>query len=215
MRIVLIGLISILLISCSQRVIDVSIVTEKTTKTILALGDSLTIWLWLPESENYPSQLQGRLDTLWYHYRVENAGISWDTTAGLLSRMDWVLEWDSPDLIILCIGANDAFQGKSVTDIEINIRAIIEKIQNQKIPILFAGMVAPYNLWKDYRAEYDSLFPRLAKEYDMIYIPFLLEGVALQSNLNQADRIHPNKAGYTFIASNLIRVLEKEKLITK
>ena len=215
MRIVLIGLISILLISCSQRVIDVPIVTEKTTKTILALGDSLTIWLWLPESESYPSLLQVRLDSLGYTYRIENAGISWDTTAGLLSRLDWVLEWDAPSLIILCIGANDAFQGKSVTDIETNIRTIIEKIQNKKIPILFAGMIAPYNLGTEYRSEYDALFPKLAKEYKLPFVPFLLEWVAMQTNLNQADRIHPNREWYTIVVENLITILEKEKLIMK
>ena len=215
MRIVLIGLISILLISCSQRVIDVPIVTEKTTKNILALGDSLTIWLWLPESESYPSQLQVRLDSLGYTYRIENAGISWDTTAGLLSRIDWVLEWDAPSLIILCIGANDAFQGKSVTDIETNIRAIIEKIQNKKIPILFAGMIAPYNLGTAYRSEYDALFPKLAKEYKLPFVPFLLEWVAMQTNPNQADRIHPNREWYAIMVENLIIILEKERLIVR
>lgn len=215
MKYIFLILLPILLISCSQGVVDIPVVTDKTEKVILALGDSLTIWLWLPEWESYPSQLQSRLGFLGYIYRVENAGISGDTTAGLLSRLDWVLEWDSPSLIILCIGANDAFQGKSVADIETNIRAIIEKIQNKKIPILFAGMVAPYNLGAQYRRQYDSLFPRLAKEYGLPFFPFFLEWVALKWTLNQDDRIHPNKAGYTIIVTNLIQILERENLIKK
>ncbi len=208
--------ISLLILSaCGSDAPSAIVEIPKTEKVILALGDSLTIWLWLPESESYPSQLQNQLSTRGYNYVVQNAGISWDTTAGLLARMDWVLEWDSPDLIILCIGANDAFQWKSVADIETNTRAIIEKIQNKKIPILFAGMIAPYNLGTEYRAEYDALFPKLAKEYKLPFFPFLLEWVALKSNLNQADRIHPNKAGYTIIVTNILRILENEKLIHK
>ncbi len=206
---------SICISSCTiQEPIPV-VSAPKNTPTILAIGDSLTIGYGLPESESYPSQLQNQLNVLGYNYIVQNAGISGDTTASLLSRIDWILEWENPSLIILCIGANDAFQWKSVADIETNIRTIIEKIQNKKIPILFAGMVAPYNLWKDYRAEYDSLFPRLAKEYNLPSMPFLLEWVALKSNLNQGDRIHPNKAGYTIVVANLLKILEKENLITK
>lgn len=97
--------------------------------------------------DNYPTQLQAKLQSAGYNYTLQNAGVSGDTTAGLLSRLDWVLDMEtSPSLVILCIGANDAFQGKAVTDIEANLRAIIEKIQAKNIPILFAGMKAPLNL---------------------------------------------------------------------
>ncbi len=206
---------SMLLSACTVQEPMTVVPLPTRTSTILALGDSLTIGYGLPEPESYPSQLQDQLSTRGYNYRVENAWISWDTSAGLLSRLDWVLEGDSPSLIILCIWGNDAFQGKSVADIEINIRTIIEKIKSKKIPMLLAGMVAPYNLWMDYRREYDSLFPKLAKEYALPFMPFLLEWVALKSDLNQADRIHPNTAGYTIVVRNLIQVLEREKLINK
>lgn len=113
---------------------------------ILALGDSLTAGYGLAETDAYPAQLERKLTEQGYSYQVHNAGISGDTTAGLLSRLDWTLEGSTPALVILCIGANDAFQGKSPEEIESNLRAIIEKLQAKKIPILFAGMRAPLNL---------------------------------------------------------------------
>lgn len=129
--------------------------------------------------------------------------------------MDWLLEWDTPSLAILCIGANDAFQGKSVEDIEKNIRVIIELLQAKNIPILFAGMKAPLNLGWDYGKKYEAIFPRLAKEYKLTYMPFFLEWVALKADLNQIDRIHPTREGYTIIVENLIEILEDKKLIQK
>ncbi len=115
---------------------------------------------------------------------MQNAGISGDTSAGLLSRIDWILDSDDStssgnttpfEFAILCIGANDAFQGKSPEDIENNIRVIIEKLQAKKIPILFAGMKAPLNLGGEYGRQYEAIFPRLAKEYNLVYMNFFLE----------------------------------------
>jgi len=150
---------------------------------------------------------------------VQNAGISGDTSAGLLSRMDWLLASSDPSantsefsFAILCIGGNDAFQGKSPEDIEKNIRAIIEKLQAKKIPILFAGMKAPLNLGGEYGKQYEAIFPRLAKEYDLVYMDFFLEGVALKANLNQDDRIHPTREGYAIIVENLMKILESDFL---
>ena len=150
---------------------------------ILALGDSLTAGYGLPESENYPAQLESTLQSEGYHYSVQNAGVSGDTSAGLLSRLDWILDGDPSAektstgtyaLAILCIGANDAFQGKSVADIEKNLRTIIEKIRAKNIPLLLAGMRAPFNLGLEYRDQYDAVFEKLAKEYKISYIPFFL-----------------------------------------
>jgi acyl-CoA thioesterase I len=149
------------------------------------------------------------------NYKLINAGISWDTTAGLLSRLDWALEWDTPSLVILCIGANDAFQGKDTTEIEKNLRQIIEKIQAKEIPILLAGMRAPLNLGIEYSKKYESLFPKLAKEYKLVFMPFFLEWVALKAQYNQDDRIHPNKAGYTIVVDNLMEILEGEGMVGK
>jgi acyl-CoA thioesterase-1 len=218
-------LVSLLLLSCSP---DQETILQDKKKspvhTILALGDSLTIGLWLPIEDSYPSQLEVKLREKWYDYKIINAGISWDTTAGLLSRLDWVLEgFGSPDkggtgglaFIILCIGANDAFQWKDPTEIESNIRAIIEKLQAKNIPILFAGMKAPLNLWGEYGKRYEAIFPKLAKEYDLHYMDFFLEWVALKAQYNQDDRIHPTKEGYTIVVENLMEILEGEKLVRK
>lgn len=216
MQVLIISLISLsLLVSCaSQDRVNIS-PSLQPTKTILAVGDSLTAGYGLPVSDSYPSQLETRLREMGYRYSVQNAGVSGDTSAGLLSRMDWLLEWDAPALAILCIGGNDAFQWKETRDIEKNIRSIIEKIKAKKIPILLAGMQAPRNLGNEYGKQYEAIFPRLATEYDLVLMPFLLEWVALQSALNQADRIHPNREGYTIVVDNLMKILEDEKLIVK
>jgi len=217
MKIILIILTSlIILASCgTQPTVEIPTVSPSSEKTILALGDSLTAGYGLPESDSYPSQLAVRLTGLGYNYSIKNAWVSGDTSAGLLSRMGWLLEWDIPSLVILCIGGNDAFQGKSVEDIETNIWHIIELLQAKNIPILFAGMQAPLNLGWDYGKKYEAIFPRLAKEYNLYYIPFLLEGVALKANLNQDDRIHPTKEWYTIVVDNLAKILEDKKLISK
>ncbi len=204
-----------LLVSCGS---DTSQDDENNTgsgKVILALWDSLTAGYWLPQSESYPSQLERRLKVESYNYQIINAWISGDTSAWLLSRLDWVLEWDLPHLVILCIGANDAFQGKPVDEIEKNIRTIIERIQSKNIPILFAGMKAPLNLWGEYGITYEKIFPKLAKEYDLAFIPFFLKWVALKAEYNQDDRIHPTASGYTIVVDTLYEALLDNKLIKK
>lgn len=213
-----------LLTSCSQGKTETIPVASSSGKVILALGDSLTIGYGLPEWDSYPSQLEKKLRGLGYNYRLQNAGVSGDTSAGLLARMDWILDGANPPdkggwggfvLAIVCIGANDAFQGKSVTDIEKNLRSIIEKIQSKNIPILLTGMRAPFNLGMEYRNQYDALFEKLAKEYHLSFMPFFLEGVALKSDLNQDDRIHPTASGYAIIVGNLVTILENKKLLKK
>ncbi|MBX9808826.1 arylesterase [Candidatus Gracilibacteria bacterium] len=204
------------LVACGSTSDNISVNTEiSNPRSIIAIGDSLTIGLGLPTGDNYPSQLEGKLRELGYNYTIENAGISGDTSAGLLSRIDWILDGANPDFVILCIGANDAFQGKSVADIEKNIRAIIEKIQSKNIRLVFAGMKAPFNMGAEYRNQYDTMFPRLAKEYKLEYVPFLLEGVALNQKYNQDDRIHPNREGYTIVVSNIMEILEDSDLLKK
>jgi acyl-CoA thioesterase I len=205
----------LVLTSCSSETPTPTVTETVDQQTILALGDSLTAGYGLPIADAYPSQLEARLREKWYNYKLINAGISWDTTAGLLSRLDWALEWDTPSLVILCIGANDAFQGKDTTEIEKNLRQIIEKIQAKEIPILLAGMRAPLNLGIEYSKKYESLFPKLAKEYKLVFMPFFLEWVALKAQYNQDDRIHPNKAGYTIVVDNLMEILEGEGMVGK
>jgi acyl-CoA thioesterase-1 len=131
----------------------------------------------------------------------------------VVARLDWILDGPTPALAILCIGANDAFQGKNVADIDKNIRMIIERLQAKNIPILLAGMKAPFNLGVEYRKQYDALFEKLAKEYDLVYMEFFLDGVALKADLNQDDRIHPTSAGYAIVVENLVKILESEKMV--
>ncbi len=200
--------------ACVSEQVEVPSVTTE-PKIILALWDSLTAGYGLPADQSYPAQMQTQLASLGYDYTVQNAWISWDTSAQVLARIDWLLDGAEYDLVILCIGANDAFQWKSVADIEANIKAIIEKVQGKDIPILLAWMRAPFNLWAGYRAEYDALFEKLADEYDLVFMPFFLDGVALKANLNQDDRIHPTREWYKIIVDNLIEVLEDEDLIKK
>jgi acyl-CoA thioesterase-1 len=210
----LISLISLcLLVSCASQNRVSAPQIQKPTQTILAFGDSLTAGYGLPADQSYPAQLESRLRAEWYSYAVQNAWVSGDTSAGLLSRMDWLLEWDAPALAILCIGGNDAFQWKDPAEIEKNIRAIIEKIKAKNIPILFAGMRAPLNLGGEYGKRYEAIFPRLAKEYDLVYIDWLLAWVALKANLNQDDRIHPTREGYAIVVDNLMEILEVEELL--
>ncbi len=225
MKLILIFILSLFVLSACQS--DSSIkeeVLKNDTKIILALGDSLTAGYGLQIWDSYPSQLEKKLQDAWYTYQVQNAWISGDTSAGLLSRMDWILDmsgatasWSTSEfsLAILCIGANDAFQGKDTTEIEKNIRAIIEKLKSKNIPILLAGMKAPLNLGGEYGRKYEAIFPLLAKEYDLEYMDFFLEGVALKADLNQDDRIHPTKQWYTIIVDNVMEILENERLITQ
>lgn len=208
--------LSFLMASCSSNS-DTSEQTtwEKVTHTILALGDSLTAWYGLPADQSYPAQLEAGLKTAGYQYALQNAWISWDTTSQVLARLDWLLEWQKFDLVILCIWANDAFQGKNTDDIEKNLRTILEKIKAKNISILFAGMRAPLNLGGEYGKRYEAIFPKLAKEYNLVFMPFFLEWVALKANLNQDDRIHPTREGYAIIVENLMEILEEENLIKK
>lgn len=223
MKIILFFLFSLFVLTAcgSNDQLPTSIDKIPSQKIILTLGDSLTAGYWLSEEDNYPSQLQKKLKENGYDYLVQNAWVSGDTSAGLLSRIDWILDSDDStssgttttfQFAILCIGANDAFQGKSPEDIEKNIRAIIEKLQAKKIPILFAWMRAPLNLGGEYGRQYEAIFPRLAKEYNLVYMNFFLEWVALKASLNQEDRIHPTREGYTVVVDNLMKILERDFL---
>jgi acyl-CoA thioesterase-1 len=215
MKYTILILVTLLLSACGSDAPVIPPWESKTEQTILALGDSLTAGYGLSVTDSYPSQLEAKLREKWYNYSIQNGWVSGDTSAGLLSRMDWLLEWDVPALAILCIGANDAFQWKDPAEIEKNIRAIIEKLQAKNIPILFAGMRAPLNLWWEYGKRYEAIFPKLAKEYKLTFMPFLLEWVALKAQYNQDDRIHPTREWYMIVVENLMEILEDENLIVK
>lgn len=177
------------------------------TPLIVAFGDSLTAGYGLPEPQSYPALLQRRIDERGYHYRVVNAGVSGDTSAGGVRRIDWALKGDVR-FLILELGANDMLRGLSVAEMKRNLATIIERAQSHKVTVILAGMEAPPNLGPDYRRDFRQAFSDLARQYELKFIPFLLANVGGLSELNQADGIHPNARGTEIVAENLWRALE-------
>ena len=172
------------------------------TKTILAVGDSLTAGFGLAEEEAYPALLEKKLQADGHPYRVINAGVSAETSSGTLSRLEWLLT-QNPDIVILETGANDGLRGIDPQVAENNIREILTVLKDKDIVVLLAGMKMVRNLGPQYVARFNALYPRLAEEHEVIFMPFFLEGVAMVSGLNQADAIHPNRAGYEKIVTNI------------
>jgi acyl-CoA thioesterase-1 len=173
---------------------------------IVALGDSLTVGLGLLETESYPSLLQAKLDEEGYSFEIVNAGVSGDTSAGGLRRLDWALEGDVR-ILILALGANDGLRGLSVTEMKQNLTTIIERTRERNIVVILAGMEAPPNYGPEYVQAFRSAFREVASRQKVLLIPFLLDKVAGQGTLNQPDGIHPNAEGARVIAETVWPVL--------
>lgn len=170
---------------------------------ILALGDSLTAGYGLAKADGFTEQLQAALRGEGRAVLVINAGVSGDTSAGGRARLDWALA-DKPDAVILELGANDGLRGIDPSVTRRNLDAILERFGAMKLPVLFAGMVAPPNLGPEYGAEYQAVFQDLAARHDVIFYPFFLDGVAGKPDLNQRDGIHPTKAGVAVIVERIL-----------
>jgi acyl-CoA thioesterase-1 len=181
-------------------------------RILVAFGNSLTAGLGVTSSESYPSQLQEKLLLGGYRYRVINAGVSGDTTAGGLRRVDWVLK-SKPEIVILELGANDGLRGLDLKDTRSNLEQIIQRLLAGEVKVVLAGMKLPPNYGPDYTASFQSLYSDLAKQYGLPLITFFLEGVATKTGLNQADGIHPTSSGYNIIVENLWPTIEP--LLTK
>lgn len=173
---------------------------------IVALGDSLTAGYQLPAAESYPSQLQAKLDELGYQYRVVNAGISGDTTTGALGRIESITR-HNPEVVILVLGGNDALRGQSVAQMRSNLAAMIERLQQAGAKVVLGGMKAPPNLGADYIVPFEQVYAKLAVQYGLVLVPFILEGVAAEQDLNLADGIHPNREGYAIITKTVLGAL--------
>ena len=172
--------------------------------TILALGDSLTEGLGVAENETYPAQLEAALKQAGYvNAKVINSGLSGETSSGLVNRLDWVLK-TKPDITILTTGANDAMRGIEVPTIDKNIRTTIKRLQDEGSVVVLGGMQIYDNLGDDYVNSFSAIYPKIAKDTGVAFIPFFLEGVGGDRSLNQADAIHPTKEGYTRIVNNNI-----------
>lgn len=171
---------------------------------IVALGDSLTAGLGLAAAEAYPARLQARIDAAGYRWRVVNAGTSGDTTAGGLRRLAFALEGDADvGIVIVALGGNDGLRGLPVDQMRDNLGQIIETAEQRGARVVLAGMEAPPNFGAAYTNEFRQVFHDLAAEYDVAFVPFLLEGVAGVAALNQPDGIHPNAEGAERVAAHL------------
>ena len=169
---------------------------------VVALGDSLTAGLGVAADEAFPARLQARLRAEGYDYRVVNAGVSGDTTAGGLRRVDWALR-AHPDVVIVALGANDGLRGQSPQAIRANLEEIVEWLQASGARVLLVGMRLPPNYGAEYTKEFEAVFPAVARRAKIALMPFLLDGVAADPRLNQADGIHPTAAGQQMIADRL------------
>jgi acyl-CoA thioesterase-1 len=172
------------------------------TIRIMALGDSLTAGYGLPHGQGFVSKLQASLDAAHANAQVLDAGVSGDTTAGGLARLDWALG-DRPDAAIVELGANDGLRGLDPGQMEHNLTAILDRLAARHIPVLLSGMYAPPNLGQPYGQAFRSVFDRLSKRPGLLYDPFFLTAVAGNHALNQADGLHPLPAGVDIIVRRL------------
>src|SRR5262245_48071201 len=173
---------------------------------IVAFGDSLTAGLGLTAKETYPANLQAMLDSAGYDYEVVNAGVSGDTSAGGLRRMDWVLD-EHVKIVILELGANDILRGLPIELMKENLAKMIESMQTRGITVILAGMEAPTNSGPEYRKEVHDAYRSLAEQFHTPFIPFFLEGVVQSEKLVQEDLSHPNPAGAKVLAQTVFIVL--------
>ncbi len=174
---------------------------------IVAFGDSLTAGFGLPEAQAYTTLLQHKLDEGGYRYRVINAGVSGDTSAGGLRRIDWALQ-GNVKFMILELGGNDALRGQPVSVLKKNLAQIIEQAQARGVKVILAGMEAPPNMGAEYTRDFRQVYRDLAKQYRTPFIPFVLDGVGGRPEYNQADGIHPNAEGEKILTENIWRALE-------
>lgn len=176
---------------------------EVSRPKIVALGDSLTAGRGLLETQSYPALLQQKLNEDGYNWEVVNAGISGDTSAAGLQRLDWALQEPDVRILILELGANDGLRGLPVSEMRKNLAAIIERVQQKRIAVLLAGMEAPPNYGLEYAASFRQVYRDLARDYHVTFVPFMLDRVAGISSLNQSDGIHPNIEGTRIVADTL------------
>lgn len=170
---------------------------------LVALGDSLVAGYGLAPAQGFVPHLEEALRARGYGVDVIDAGVSGDTTAGGLARLDWVLAED-PDIMLVELGANDGLRGIDPAEVRSNLSAILERLTAEGIPTLLAGMYAPPNFGPAYSEAFDSIYPELAEEYDVHLYPFFLDGVAAEPSLNQPDGIHPNAEGVRVIVQNIL-----------
>ena len=176
---------------------------------ILAFGDSLTAGYGLPDlKDSFPAQLERALQEKGHNVIVMPGGVSGDTTTGGLNRLEWALAAE-PDAVIVELGANDGLRAIDPALTKENLRAIVRRIRRDSLPVLFAGMMVPPNLGRDYGDRFNAVFPEIAKETGVLFYPFFLDGVAGDTALNQEDRMHPTAEGVAVIVDGILPVVER------
>jgi acyl-CoA thioesterase-1 len=195
----LLALLALVLTAAASR----SVAAEGKPLTILAFGDSLVAGFGLGSRDGFTAKLELALKAKGIEARVVNAGLSGDTSAGGLARLDWALE-PKPDFAIVELGANDGLRGLDPGQTRANLDAILGKLKAKGVPVLFAGMYAPPNMGPDYGKAFNALYPELAQKHGVLFYPFFLEGVAAEASLNQPDGIHPNAKGVDIIVARIL-----------
>lgn len=177
-------------------------------KTIMVLGDSLVAGYGLPLDQSFPAQLEKKLRAEGKQVRVINAGVSGETSAGLLSRLDWALS-EKPDYAIIVTGGNDMLRAVDPKVTRKNLKDILEIMKTRKIPVLLAGMRSYKNLGEIFGGQYQEMYETLAEEYGAVHYEFFLEGVAINAELNQQDGLHPNEKGVAVIVDKMLDDVEE------
>jgi len=182
--------------------------TDRKTLHLVALGDSLTAGYGLAPQDGFTAQLQTALAARGHKVKVHNGGVSGDTSTGGLARLDWVIGPET-DAVIVELGANDMLRGISPNVTETNLHQIIETLNAKGLQVMLAGMLAAPNLGPAYEAQFNRLYPQLAKKFGLVFYPFFLDGVAGNPKLNLEDRIHPNRDGIAVIVKNILPSVER------
>lgn len=184
-------------------------VGEDLTKPIIVfLGDSLTEGYQVAKEDNYPSRVEKLLSDTGISFRAVNGGLSGDTSSGGLDRLEWFLNLN-PECLFVALGANDGLRGLALEETYNNLAKIIETAQARGVDVLLAGQMIPPNYGEQYTKQFKSIYPRLAREYNVPLMPFLLEGVAGENELNLDDGIHPNPDGYAIISKNVAEFISE------
>lgn len=203
-------LVSLILFGCSQETpvnkdaAKAQLSAAAYAGTIVAVGNSLTAGLGVDEDQAYPAQLARRLQAKGYNYQVVNAGVSGETSSGALSRIQWVISSLSPDIVILETGANDGLRGQDPDLLRSNLDRLVNILTESNIQVIMAGMLMLPNLGPNYTRAFSEIYPQIAEKYGILFIPFFLEGVAGQPQLNQADQLHPTAEGYARVVETVL-----------